>query len=164
MVFASPHFTLEELTHSDAALRMGVDNTPSAEVIANLQRLSTTLLEPARAAVGPIETSSGYRCPALNAALKGSLTSAHMRGLAHDGTSMVKSNVDYMNWWVRSSGLPFDQVIYEFGGWVHVGASPEGVTPRRQPLMIFFDSKGISTGYLPWDPARVDPSTGKFKG
>ena len=47
----SPHFTLEELTHSEAAARNGWDNTPKQEEIANLQRLAY-LLEKVKEAVG----------------------------------------------------------------------------------------------------------------
>jgi hypothetical protein len=30
--------------------------------------------------------------------------------------------------------LPFDQVIDEFGSWVHVAVAPTGTVPRRQQL------------------------------
>jgi DNA-binding FrmR family transcriptional regulator len=41
----SPNFTLAELTHSETAERLGLNNTPSKEVEANLVRLARMLEE-----------------------------------------------------------------------------------------------------------------------
>ena len=43
MTWASPHFTLAELTHSNTATRLDIDNTPLAEEIANLKILAEGL-------------------------------------------------------------------------------------------------------------------------
>ena len=37
------HFSLEELTHSDLALRKGIKNDPTPDVISNLTRLAGLL-------------------------------------------------------------------------------------------------------------------------
>lgn len=62
----TPHFTLEELTHSATALRLGIDNTPAAEIVENLRVLAGGL-ETAREILGglSIRVNSGYRCEAL---------------------------------------------------------------------------------------------------
>ena len=39
----SPHFSLEELTHSDIATRLDIDNTPTVEIIDNLTFLAGEL-------------------------------------------------------------------------------------------------------------------------
>ena len=39
----TPHFTLEELTFSETATRLGIDNTPSIEVKQNLEKLALGL-------------------------------------------------------------------------------------------------------------------------
>ena len=81
------HFSLEELTCSDTAVRLGIDNTPSDEVMANLNILAQGL-EQVRTLLSlnnrPILISSGYRCSALNEALHGASNSAHMDGYAAD--------------------------------------------------------------------------------
>jgi zinc D-Ala-D-Ala carboxypeptidase len=65
------HFTLEELTHSDVALQRGIDNTPSPEIVANLQTLAEGL-EKLRSLLGtPILINSGYRCLDLNRLIGG---------------------------------------------------------------------------------------------
>lgn len=151
----SPHFTLRELVASQTATRQGIDNTPSMEVEGNLSRLCNQVLERIRFRFGPVRVTSGYRCRELNAAIGGSVTSAHMDGRAADFES-VDTRVSHraiVDWVVAEMRahqypLPVDQVIYEYeDGWVHVGIAEAGKEPRREALMIF---KG--TGYLPYDP------------
>lgn len=56
------HFTIEELTRSETAKRLKIDNTPSKNVIANLTNLVEKVLDPAREQLGkPIYVNSGYR-------------------------------------------------------------------------------------------------------
>ena len=38
----------------------------------------------------------------------------------------------------------FDQLIHEYGRWVHLGLAPEGVTPRLQALTIFTPGKYLA--------------------
>src|SRR6266581_1329607 len=58
----SEHFSLDELTFSQIALRHGIDNTPDDAEIANLIELCTTLLEPCRGILGaPLYIDSGFR-------------------------------------------------------------------------------------------------------
>lgn len=79
------HFTLSEFVRSETAERNHINNTPSQEVVDNLRALCRNVLEPARVAFGePIYITSGYRCPALNKAVGGKITSQHLRGEAAD--------------------------------------------------------------------------------
>jgi zinc D-Ala-D-Ala carboxypeptidase len=135
----SAHFTLRELTASGTAARLGMSNEPGEAELANLRRLCETALEPLRELVQkPIRVNSGLRVPAVNKAIGGSSTSAHVRGLAADIEVSGISNLALARI-VESSSIPFDQVILEFyaptdpsAGWVHVGLS-EGA-PRGQVL------------------------------
>lgn len=87
------HFTLQELTRSATARRLGIDNTPPDEAVKNLTALVDNVLDPLREAWGsPIHVNSGYRCPALNRAVNGAPHSQHMRGEAADIT--VGSRLD----------------------------------------------------------------------
>lgn len=126
----SSNFTLEEFTRSQCAARNGVDNTPGAAVIENLERLCKDYLEPLRSYVGaPIIVSSGYRSPAVNQAVGGSKSSAHMFGLAVD---IVVPGVSVREVCRRASLLrpQFDQIIDEFGAWAHLSIPNKGVKPR----------------------------------
>lgn len=122
----SKNFTLEEMTKSQQGLRLGIDNTPSKDVIQNLSHLVVNILQPIRDALGkPIVISSGYRCIALNKAIGGSSTSDHCKGMAADIEIPGVDNRELFNY-IRSN-FKFKQVILEFykegiddSGWVHV--------------------------------------------
>ena len=118
----SKNFTLEEFLVSQAATRQGIDMTPPPDVIDNLQRLVTSCLQPLRDESGPIFISSGFRPLALNEAIGGSKTSAHMRGDAADLKVLNQTPYDTCELIVELE-LPFDQVIHEFGRWVHLGVA-----------------------------------------
>jgi hypothetical protein len=130
------HFTLGELTKSALALRQGIDNTPTATQIAALATLCETVLEPVRSLVGvPLRITSGFRCAALNAAVGGSKTSAHMDGRAADIETVGMGLIDAFDV-IRHSSIPYDQIIQECGpeGWIHLGIAANGTTPRREML------------------------------
>ena len=132
----SPHFTLAELTQSEYAARMGLLNEPGQDEIANLKRMAA-LLELVRAKVGnPIIVSSGYRSPAVNAGIGGSKTSQHMFGCAADIRALGMP-VNALMKTICDSDIQYDQLILEFGSWVHISVpnKPES-KPRRQSLII----------------------------
>lgn len=79
----SRYFTLEELTRSATAASRGIDNTPDTFSQGNLAALAL-LLDSIYDQIGPFRISSGYRSPALNAAIGGADASLHMRGMAAD--------------------------------------------------------------------------------
>lgn len=120
MTQLSPHFTLEELTHSQSAVRLGMRNVPTATQIAALRLLCEHVLEPVREHFArPVIVSSGFRAPAVNRAIGGSGTSQHCLGEAADFTVPGISNLEVLRWMERR--LLYDQLIYEFGesGWIH---------------------------------------------
>ena len=137
------HFSLEELTRSDTAVRLGIDNTPSAEVLDNLQVLAEGL-EKVRDLLGvynrPVLISSGYRCSALNKALHGSVNSAHMYGYAADFTCPDFGNPLAIVKKIAQSTLKFDQLIQE-GTWVHISFDPK---MRGEVLTAHFNN-GVAT-------------------
>lgn len=138
----SPHFTLDELIRSDYATRKGINNTPPADLFANIQLLATGL-ERVRATISmPIRVTSGYRCKELNSAIGGSRTSAHMEGLAADFVAPdYGTPAEVMTKLMASRQfIGFDQLILEFNDWVHVAFSN---SPRMQCLK--YDGKRYTT-------------------
>lgn len=115
----SPHFTLAEMSRSQAAIRKGLNNVPPPAAIDALRGLCLNVLEPLRAHFGPVLVTSGYRSPSVNKAIGGSLSSQHCKGQAADFTVPGQSNLAVCQWIMRN--LKYDQLIYEFGesGWVH---------------------------------------------
>lgn len=134
----SPHFSLEELTHSDTATRLGIDNTPTVEVIDNLTFLAGEL-EHVRTILGhPMLISSGFRCYALNDHLGSKRTSSHTKGLAVDFICPSFGNPRSVCDAIIMANVNYDQVILEYDRWVHLSFKQEN--PRKQALII--DKKG----------------------
>lgn len=133
----SPHFTLEELTRSEAAARNGWGNTPNEEETANLKRLAE-LLEDVKAAVGmkPIMINSGFRSKQVNDAVGSKDSSQHRKGCAADirvpgmkPREVVQACID--------AGVKFDQIILEFDSWTHISVpNTPDAAPRNSRLII----------------------------
>ena len=130
----TPHFSLEELVNSDTATRLGIDNTPTVEVIDNLTFLANEL-EYVRTILGhPMLISSGFRCYALNDHLGSNRTSSHTKGLAVDFICPSFGNPRSVCDAIIAANVNYDQLILEFGRWVHLSFHPED--PRNQALII----------------------------
>jgi len=145
------HFDRFEFTTSQWATRLGIVNQPTSAEWTNLWSLADTCLEPARAILGPIYISSGFRCPELNAAVGGAINSQHMKGEAADLIPFRSTLPDLFRWFY-SSETPWDQLIWEFGEWVHV-SHRRGGPQRRQALLAY--RKDSHTIYAPMSPERV---------
>lgn len=129
------HFTWDEVTFSETAIRRGLDNSVPDELLPNVQRMAH-FMEQLRFAIGgrPINITSWYRSPEVNAAIGGSKTSAHMKGLACDFKCPLLGTPLAVAKFIAESNLDFDQVIHELGRWVHIGLA-EG--NRRQLLTAY---------------------------
>lgn len=126
----SPNFSLAEMTKSDTALRLDMDNTPGEEEIANLTALAQNVLQKVRDHFGKgVKVNSGFRHPNVNKAVGGSTTSDHCKGMAADIEIPGVPNAELAQWIVDN--CEFRQVILEFytpgipdSGWVHVAYNP----------------------------------------
>jgi len=127
----SKNITYKEAIHSNTAKRLGIDNEPSHEQIANMMTIAEMVFQPLRSWVGgPIKITSFFRSPALNKAIGGATkngkpTSQHCSGQAMDIDDVYghKSNAE-MFMYIKEN-LDFDQLIWEFGNdenpsWIHV--------------------------------------------
>lgn len=139
----SKNFILSEITRSNTAKRLGIDNGPDKNHLRSIQRLITNLIQPMRDALGPIRISSGYRNPNVNRAIGGSTKSQHCKGEAldlqfwKDGKICNKEIYD----WVLSSDVEFDQMINEFDfAWIHI--SLKAKNNRKQVLEAYKDEDG----------------------
>lgn len=137
------YFSITELTHSDKAKELHIDNSPfSYEVVVNLENLINNLLDPIREAWGaPIIITSGYRSDALNKAVGGSKTSAHRYGLAVDVVPKNMVDFDKFVAFVKDylKDKDYDQLILEQKGssrWLHIGYKNLEGKQRMQNLKI----------------------------
>ena len=88
----SKFFTYSELIHSETAENQSIFNLPvHFKYVYNIGKLSVTL-DQLRYYMGcPIYVNSGYRCPELNKAVGGAKNSNHLKGLAADITTHLRS-------------------------------------------------------------------------
>jgi len=149
----SEHFNLKEFTKSETAIRKRIDNTPNAQHAQNLKNVCEKILEPVRRHFNkPIRINSGYRGPALNAAVGGSSKSQHCNGEAVDFEIDGLPNPELAKW--VTENCEFDQCILEFydpkegpnSGWVHASYTATG-TNRKQKLTAV--TVGGKTVYKP---------------
>lgn len=129
MTNLSKNFTLDELTTSDTAERLGISNKPDSIALDSLEQLAQKVLQPIRDQFGVVDINSGYRCPALNKAIGGASQSQHIFGEAADITCRAV-DIFHLAQWIKDN-LIFDQLILE-PTWVHVSYKRQG--NRRQVL------------------------------
>ena len=139
----SKNFVLSEITRSNTAKRLGIENEPTKQHLENLQRIVTNLLQPLRDELGPIRISSGYRSKELNRAIGGSNKSQHCKGEALDiqfwkeGQMCNKEIYD----WIIDNAIEFDQMINEFDfAWIHISLKKS--KNRREVLEAYKDDDG----------------------
>jgi hypothetical protein len=134
----SKSFTLNELTKSQEATRLGIENIPNEEHIENLKILCEKILQPLRDYYGmPVSVSSGYRSVALCEAIGSTNKSQHTKGQAADFEIFGVANKDVADFIIQN--LDYDQCILEFwnenepnSGWIHCSYSSSG--NRKQYL------------------------------
>lgn len=133
-------FWLSEFLRSDAATRKGLVNLPGPTELANIRGPLAAGMERVRNLLGvPVHITSGFRAPAVNAAVGGAASSQHCQGLAADfiapdfGTPRTVASYLMQ----RAPDLRFQQLIFE-GTWVHIGFPAPGEQPRGEVLTAHF--------------------------
>ena len=146
----SPHFTLEELTASTTAKRLGLDNTPAPELVPRLVLLAE-MLERIRTTLNvPVVVTSGYRSPPVNRAVGGVTSSDHTQGHAADivAPSFGSATVVAKTLAPLVSVLGIGQLILEGvkgKQWVHVSThAPERAVNR----ILTITDAGLKTGIV----------------
>ena len=136
------YFSISELTHSDTAVSLGIDNTATAAAVPLMVELIDRVLDPIREHWGlPIRVHSGYRCPELNEEVGGVEESWHMDGCAADITALGNNeehrrhrNIELMSL-IRALHLTGKLKLTEcYAGpdykYIHVAYSPAKIDPQ----------------------------------
>ena len=140
----SKNFALKELTKSQTAIRMGIQNAPNTEQLINLTVLAQQVLQPCRDKFGTISINSGLRVLELNRAIGSGDKSQHTKGEASDFEAFSVSNREMAKW--IKDNLDFDQLILEYpgpdprDGWVHCSYKRAG-SNRKQILTAVKEGK-----------------------
>lgn len=144
----TPNFTLHELLITQSRRFDAEQYNPPQHIVDNLRALSEHILQPLRDALGsPLTVNSGYRCPSLNRSINGARNSQHMSGHAADICDNLHGN-RFLFEKIIELGLPFDQLIDEFGfRWVHISYDP--ARNRRQVLQAVKDASGKTVYVVP---------------
>ena len=149
----SKNFSLAEMTKSQIATRMGLDNNPSEDEVENLRLLCERVLQPIRDHFNHIVTiSSGYRNVVLSVKIGSSAKSQHCSGEAADFEIFGIPNNEVSDW--IKENLMFDQLILEYwepgqpnSGWVHVSYKKE-INSNRKEYLMAIQTNG-KTSYKP---------------
>ncbi len=144
------HFSLAELTASNKARQLGIDNTPPPELVPRLVMVAE-MLERIRSTLNcPVLVTSGYRCERLNLSVGGATTSDHPQGHAADivapgfgtATQVAKALAPLV------SVLGIGQLILEGvrgKQWVHVSTH---VPERAVNRVITITDSGVRAGIV----------------
>jgi len=131
------NFTTQEVTRSDTAQRLKIDNCLSIEILDNAYCFAKAVLQPLREKIGlPFLISSWYRSKALNEAVGGTHNSAHLKAQAVDfviGGLSARQTYEVVLEALKTLHIPFDQLIFESftkdgqtTEWVHLSWEREG--------------------------------------
>lgn len=126
----SPHFSIAQFEHSEKAIELHMTNNMNSEELSNAVLLANTVLENIFNKVAKFKINSGFRCVALNKAVGGVADSQHCLGEAADLLPITMSLPDFFDA-IVASGIPYDQIIFEFGRWVHISYAKN---PRKEKL------------------------------
>jgi hypothetical protein len=151
----APNFRVYELTRSELASRLGIDNTfPSDRELRAAVYLAREVLQVIRDTFGPYTPNSVFRGQALERALKKKpagwiSTSQHTQGCACDVEIVGKTTLELAQW--AADNLPdYDQIICECfdpregpnSGWVHISLKAPGQEENRRNLLSYIRDPG----------------------
>ena len=136
MTKLTEHFSLQEMCKTNVK---GVSNAPDAKATANLYRVCGWLEELRKEwnntygdGDDPIIINSAFRCPAVNKAVGGSLTSNHLTGCAADirvlGMEQLLRYAAILLDISDKTKKDFDEILMERKGnslWLHFAVRPE---------------------------------------
>ena len=111
------YFKWEEIIRSNTADKYKIDNTPTDDVVNNLEHTLQALNEIRKGYGKPIIITSGYRCKELNAKVGGKPNSKHLKGLAVD----LKWDDNLIDFIIKN--CQFDKLIKEESNttkWIHL--------------------------------------------
>lgn len=134
------NFTLEELTASPTAKRLGIDNTPSTEELENIYKLAGVLQKIRDAFGRSIVVNSAFRCEKLNKAVGGASNSDHKFGCAADiesvGDKYNKQLWNVINKLATNGEIELRQIIDEYGlSWIHISINNKYNDHRKNQVV-----------------------------
>jgi hypothetical protein len=151
----APNFRVYELTKSEVAARLGIDNAfPGDAELQAAVYLARNVLQVLRNAFGSFTPNSVFRSQETERALKKKpagwiSTSQHTQGYACDVEIPGKSTLE-LAMWARDNLADYDQIICECfdprqgpnSGWVHISVKAPGRGGNRRQLLSYIRDAG----------------------
>ena len=137
------HFSFEELTRTGKADLQDANRREARDYFDRL-KLVAQMLEVIRAKFGAVRVTSGFRGPAVNAAVGGSASSQHSKGEAADIVCPAVTVDELHRWIVVESGIAFGQCILEKppgSAWLHISLGAPYRDPKKCGESLYFDGK-----------------------
>jgi len=164
----SKYYTLENLTKSNTAKRLGILNDPDDVQKERLIYLANIVLDK----IADIYTADSvyitncFRSDPLNKAIRGAQNSQHKLGTAADIKIMGLTDENLFDAFenISKSNIQFDQLIFESNGkssfWFHISIahpSTDGFTENRGQVISFgpWSSKNGKKTYLEYDRKNI---------
>jgi zinc D-Ala-D-Ala carboxypeptidase len=141
------NFHLDEFITSETAERHSIDMTVPEQLMPNLLRVAVAM-QHIRDFLGvPVVITSGYRPAVLNRRVGGSTDSDHIRAAAADFIAPGYGSPYEVARAIapKLDEFGIEQVIHEFGRWVHIGVVPVASINR----VITIDTASVRTGIHP---------------
>jgi hypothetical protein len=126
----SPNFTFGMLTVTEHREFIDKNFQEAQKYLDSVSKLCKETLEPVKGLMGNFYITSGFRCDELNTAIHGSLTSQHSKGEAVDTLNYNMPLNQVFNK-IASSNIPYSQLIFEYGRWVHIGVIDNQLYPGK---------------------------------
>jgi hypothetical protein len=152
----TPNFTFAEMTTTNHKQyrEPNMQAAQAPKIIKNLTEVCK-LLEVIRKEWGPVKVHSGFRCGALNAKVRGSTKSQHIKGEAADFS--VGAPLEDVFKWIVNSGIQYGQLILEGRDgedftWIHISlGAPWRQASLCQQALIY---NGVT--YSQYEPGMLD--------
>jgi len=136
----------KDISRSATAVRLGINNTPSPQIIENAKLVMSKILAPIEAYYKkPVKINCMYRCPKLNKAIGGAATSQHLLGKAVDftvqGITVKQVFNDIISGRIKGLKDVLDQCIEE-GTWLHISYD---IKQHRKQFLVMRNGKYTPT-------------------
>lgn len=139
----SKYFKESEFTKSQTADKLKINNQPNLEVKKSINDL-IDFLDPYRQEWNkPFIITSGYRCEALNKAVKGSKTSNHLYLKGSCAVDFQTENITKFYYWflrkLLDNKIKFDELFLECGNtkWIHFALYGQNKQQRLKYGLLF---------------------------
>lgn len=144
------NFTFEEMTRTNHRSLLEENRRKAIPFMEELTAVALMLQKIRDHFGAPVIIHSGFRCPNLNQAIGGSVSSQHMVAEAADFRVLGVDLTDAFNWIYQDSGILFGQLILEGivanqPSWIHISLGVPWRPADKSNIALTWDKEN---GYM----------------